>query len=349
MHLPAIVLLVTSLYLQTLASSQVRLIEDEGGQHPDVNVDGFVLRSLYLHSKNGIDGNAIVRRSLKFTEHPHLNSLETMNKRRKLLQIPELGGTLNSRAQILALAKLNFLAYPGTRDETTNAYYPSDVVDPIYKAGDGSFGSNLTSELDEIQAMHNAIEAEVTKTTGATWAYKYTPDSARDTIGVAALEFTRGNMTVLIFRGTFSPGDYANINNWVVDWVFGSMTAQMKRMWIDQAGLDWGQDLQAREQQSTLKQSTTLYLLVTLFSPFFSTSFPADLAAAASKVPNASLTASDAARVGYWFLDKLIADTARQAAAARGGPLLLSGHSQGGTRAQLISMYLRRYIHPRHT
>jgi hypothetical protein len=279
---------------------------------------------------------------MKFTENPHLSTLEGLNSRRKLLQMSELGATLTSRAQILALAKLNFLAYPGDRDEIINGYYGPEIVDPIYKAGDGAFGSNLTSELDKIEAMHKVIEAEVNQTAGASWAYKNTPNTARKTIGVAALEFTRGNLTLLVFRGTFTPGDYNNINNWIIEWVLGSMTAHMKRVWTDQAGLDWGPDLQDKAQQSTFKQTMVINAVVAAMSPFLSSAFPSDLAAAVAGLANLSFSAADAARLGYWPLDKLIADSARAAAAARGGELRLSGHSQGGTRAQLVSMYLRK-------
>jgi hypothetical protein len=163
----ALVLLVN--YCQQ--SFQVRLIEDEGGQNPDVDVDGFVLRSLYMYgAKGGENHDMILRRSLKFSEHPHLSTIETLNTRRKLLQMPELGTILNTRAQILALAKLNFLQYPGTPDEIRMGYYDSDVVDTLYKAGIWIFSSNLTSEVNEIMAMQKIIEAEVTKTSGGSWA-----------------------------------------------------------------------------------------------------------------------------------------------------------------------------------
>ena len=327
------------------AGDSLRMIEMDGGEHPDLHVDGFVLRSMYMYAVSRDEKpKTLITRKMKFNEHAHLCNIEKINARRKLLQFPELGATLSSREQIVALTRLNWLAYP---DEILSNW-TSDVLGPIYQAGDGRFGQSLDMEVTNIQALRNAIKAELDETAGVSWSNDYTPSSARDTIGIAALEFTRGNLTVLAFRGSFTPGDFANIQNWVIDWVLGSMTAQMKRIWIEQAGLDWGSDLETGQQQSTLKQVIALNLINAFLTPFGSTSFASDLASAVAGLANLSLTAGDAASTGYWTLDKYVADAARRAAAERGGPLLLSGQSQGGTRAQLMSMYLRKRYNETH-
>jgi hypothetical protein len=223
--------------------------------------------------------------------------------------------------------------------------FPSkDVMGPIYAAGDGIWGgsNDLDKEMTNIQAMKDSIAAEIANTPGAQWNPKFTPDSANDTIGVAALEFTRGNLTVLVFRGTYSPGDNANIRNWIYDWVFSALSARMKDAWVREAGLPWDSELRDREGQDTFKQTMALQALRWISSPYLSKGFASDLARAAARMANFSFAGGEEGSLGYWPIARRIADEARAAARARGHALHLSGHSQGGSNAQLVSMYLRK-------
>ncbi len=200
----------------------------------------------------------------------------------------------------------------------------------------------MEKELSNLQALHDTIAAEIASTPGAHWNYKFTPDTANDTIGVAALEFTRGNLTVLVFRGSYSPGDFSNIKNWIYDWVFAAMSARMKDAWVREAGLPWDAELSAREGQSTFKQALALQAFRWITSPYMSSSFASDLARAAGRIANFSFAGGEEETLGYWPIVRRIVDDARTAARDRGHELHLSGHSQGGSHAQLASMYLRR-------
>ena len=282
---------------------------------------------------------------MKFLRFPHLSNLSALNQRRASRSLPEFEINISSKALVQALSRLNMLAYPGVKDNGRDTYFPSkSTMDPVYTAGDGLFGSSndRDKELAYLQTLHDTIQAEVTNTPGAQWDYKHMPQSAFDTIGVAALEFDRGNLTVVVFRGSYSPGDFTNIVNWIYDWILGSMTARMKEAWTSDAGLEWDSELSSRADQSSLKQVLAIQASVLFSSPFGSTSFASNLASAAGQIANFSLSEDEAGRVGYWPIVRKIADDARAAARARGHALLFSGHSQGGSNAQLASMYLRK-------
>ena len=93
----------------------------QGGQHPDAHVDGFVLRSAFIRVSGSDGSESIHRRMIQFDEQPHLNpdldppDLDTLGaaKGRRLLQtqLPSFDATKNSRERVITLAKLNLLAY----------------------------------------------------------------------------------------------------------------------------------------------------------------------------------------------------------------------------------------------
>jgi hypothetical protein len=261
------------------------------------------------------------------------------------MSLPEFETRVSSKAMVQTLSRLNMLAYPELKAVGGDTWFPpNSIIDPVYAAGEGIFGgsNDRDKEMAYLQTLRETIIAEVKNTPGAHWDYKYTPKSAFDTIGVAALEFTRGNLTVIVFRGSRTTGDGNNIFNWIIDWVLGSMTARMKEAWTSDAGLAWDSELSSRADQGTLKQVLAIQTAALFLTPFLSTSFASNLAAAVSQIANFSLSQDEASRVGYWPIVRKIADDARAAARARGHELHFSGHSQGGSNVQLASMYLRK-------
>jgi hypothetical protein len=306
------------------------MLSDHGGEHPDANIHGFVLRSMYVHTFANNQKN-LVRRNLKFTKFPHLQSLSSLNERRTLLNLPVYDSHVHSKTLVVALSRLNLLAYPGPLDPGAKIPFPKkEVLAQVYAAGDAIWGANndMDKELANLQALDDTIAAEISSTPGAQWNYKFTPNSANDTIGVAALEFARGNLSVLVFRGSYSPGDFSNINNWVYDWIFDAMSARMKDAWVREAGLPWDAELSDREAQSTFKQTLALQAFRWTTSPYMSKSFAGDLLSAATRIANFSYANGEEGTLGYWPIVRRIADDARAAARARGHTLHLSGHSQ---------------------
>ena len=109
--------------------------------------------------------NHLHKHLLHFDANPHLLLLNSFNARQQFLQasLPAFTATLTSRERVLALAKLNLLAYPGARNgKFPNYYYSQEAVNLIYAKGDGIFGTSNTreGELGYMQAMWNAVKAE---------------------------------------------------------------------------------------------------------------------------------------------------------------------------------------------
>jgi hypothetical protein len=79
----------------------------------------------------------------------------------------------------------------------------------------------------------------------------------------------------------------------------------------------------------------------------FSDTFPKDLVREAGYDPElrevmSRLDEKEAFRRGYWQITKHLADSFADAHRNNRETIMISGHSQGGTRAQLMSMYLRK-------
>ena len=102
-----------------------------------------------------------------------------------------------------------------------------------------------------ISEAYMAVFADSAAAEGTTLDELYWPYTAKYDIGVAALEWQRGDIKVLCFRGSYSGGDMSNIPNWFIDFVLEKSTAKLKKAWTEDAGLEWGADQQERESQST--------------------------------------------------------------------------------------------------
>mmetsp|Transcript_59910 Transcript_59910/g.122971 ORF Transcript_59910/g.122971 Transcript_59910/m.122971 type:complete len:561 (-) Transcript_59910:112-1794(-) len=315
----------------------VTTVHAPGGQHPDAHIDGFVLKSVFLHS-NEANPAELHRRVLRFDDNPHLENLEAHNQRRSRLALPQFSGLLNSKQRVIAMAKLNLLAYDIDLD--VENFYSDDVMAEVYKEKDSIFGDAVTdrsTEQEQIRMIYEAILDEV-ESPAPSLENVYRPENTQLTdgvvvstgIGVAGLEFARGNVTVMVFRGTVTDGDNANIYNWEHDWVVDKMSDRMKTIWTDEAKLSWDDEMEGRS-----KKSTTLSVGFICTYNAFNAGLGEDLATAS---PETSLEQAKA--TGYWEITKAIADELHVQLAGSGDSLLFTGHSQGGTRAALASMYM---------
>jgi hypothetical protein len=163
-------------------------------------------------------------------------------------------------------------------------------------------------------------------------------------IGVEALEWVSvsGNQTVLAFRGTYSDGDYANIENWMVDFVLQKSTDKMRDAWVNDANLTWTDEMERRVSHNDVAERLLIRTLeMHLLGRDDSTikeriarkeSFPEELSEAVANDKNLSesiggLTVDEAEAFGYWKLTKYIANKV-VAALPKGQTFLLTGHSQ---------------------
>eukprot|EP00039_Didymoeca_costata_P016317 m.289602 g.289602 ORF g.289602 m.289602 type:complete len:581 (-) comp16374_c0_seq2:66-1808(-) len=351
---------------QVPISDYVEVAEHKGAQHPDAHIAGFHLKSvithhvvLEKHSHNqGFENSpqqgaklrhVLHRRNLQFDENPHVRNLDELRRRsRRADPLPSFSANSNSRDRVIALLKLNLLAYPGAltgEQQGISFSYDEETMKPMFEQNASLFGNNYTAEIDEAQRMHDAIKAEVEATPNTTSAFYYAPEeTAEFKIGVAALIYEREGIETVIFRGSYTDGDFSNIQNWILPYILEKMTENMKSTWIDILNLPWDDTMQDRADTSTTVADTAIRA-VTEFIP---TSFKKDLNNAVkegqktddgSNVRNVEMSESIAEQVGYWPITKAIADLYKDSTEES---LLLSGHSQGGGRAALMSMYLQK-------
>mmetsp|Transcript_56549 Transcript_56549/g.127857 ORF Transcript_56549/g.127857 Transcript_56549/m.127857 type:complete len:596 (-) Transcript_56549:91-1878(-) len=225
--------------------------------------------------------------------------------------------------------------------------YTTDVLDPVIAAGDSVYGASIQSYAQEMTAETDAFDqilAAVNQigTTSVSDAGLDINASGLTSTGVHALEFQGAGVgNVLVFRGSYSKGDFANIKPWIAAWINGKMNQQLKHQWIDISGLPWTTEMAAANAQmdaasraaiagGSWQGTFSLDDYLTIFAQSaVSKGFP-------------SSRVSFVAETGYWEFTKLIAESARTVAITAGEAFYITGHSQGGARAALTSMYLEK-------
>jgi len=359
--------------------NELKHVVTEGGQHPDAHIDGFVLNSAFVHVQHK-DGSATInRRMIQFDDHPHRHpDLDPKSEKgRKLLQadrftvlgrdIPYFSSQTNSRDRVITLAKLNLLAYDRNKyDDFENSQYPRDQMEKFLSEGESIFGPDILDHEDEYEAsekLYNLVQGQVNtakepslKFPKSTSERVYWPETQINddghldlgAAGIAALEFKRWSaidnlsVTVLVFRGTVTSGDRENVVNWVHDFVTnGGMTKRMKEMWVDEAKLEWTEKMEDRTKQISFYASAATCIYNDMFDDAFSSEVT---------VPKTDyhLESVEYYKTGYWGVTKQLVDKSyselnmnRNNDYTRSA-LILTGHSQGGTRAALASMYMKK-------
>ena len=315
-------------------------------QHPDEHVEGFSVHAVHLAEYDS-EGQPVGlhRRQLRFDDHPP----------RRRLQYAPFSATENSRDRVIALMKLNVAAYPGTGDTTIDRTWCQEVMDGIlsenrqvYQAGTGVTKAQDDAANDAVNAAAKA-DMNVTdelKNTG--WFERFSPSAtAMYTTGVAAIEWVREDVTVLVFRGSYTKGDLGGIENWFFDYVLERSTTRMREAWTEDANLTWTSEMQARHDKGDLFARTALRttsLLLYDGTPSSGDFVDGIVAAVANDTALSSAITYDstiAKATGYWTITKHLVDAVVDALPS-GQALLLTGHSQGATRAQLASMYLTK-------
>jgi len=276
--------------------------------------------------------------------------------------------TKPSKSRTLALARLNLLAYPScARQEEqsgdfTSCLYPDGTMNAIWKHSDSLYGENVTDSSTEVacqQSLHEACRDWLDRSGGARNRLSIPWETAEFEFGVEAYEYILEDTTVLVFRGTFGPGDHANMENLMMNFLLESSTERMKEAWVQDAGLKWDAELSRRFKTAPdafykLLIRTAENYVLGQDKPLKQEFAPknASLAYELVTAVQGNTTLSDwitgfteegAVSTGYWEITKYIAEAAYQRAVAkRNHTLIITGHSQGGTRAQLASMYLHK-------
>jgi len=265
------------------------------------------------------------------------------------------GAFQTEREKVLTFLNLNVIASP--RDYG----YSDDVVMPIIDEGDSNFGSNISSIQEEHEAwwaVWDEAHAQVIRAAGSSGDAQrlVSPDgnvSDPTSWGVHAIEFTRpGFGRVLCFRGTYGFADMGNAVNWIVDWVEHRMTWGLRTAWSSAVEVEpkLGHLPPVIETRGEVANDMAVVrgTYGFLWNTFIVSESTAMKNRAASGADPTLLReqAEEVSRTGYWVFTKAMVDGVFNSL-AEGEALYLTGHSQGGSRAALASMYLKKKYNAR--
>lgn len=256
----------------------------------------------------------------------------------------------SSRERTLFLMHLNLAAYPSCEEGDLHDHhcsYPDASLQELWNQQQSLYGPNVTDSQSEDEAanqfhLDNWNLLLTDPDLEGYQAHSIPESTAEFQVGIQALEWETKNAIILAFRGTYSPGDYGNIENWMTEFLLEKSTTQMKRAWVEDAKLNWTHAMEdinkhdddrmarveIRARESTKRQEYAQVLV--------------DAVGQNDTLSQAlgGYTLDDVYETGYWKLTKYLVDYAAQKANQTDKTLILTGHSQGGTRAQLASMYL---------
>lgn len=312
--------------------------EHEGGEHPDVSLNGFQLGSVFFHQQT--QGAALRRHILK--------------RRASAQALPDYTPGVVDKELVQTLAKLNFIAYPGDAAHRTayyNRFFPAATVDSLFDGTNTILGSTTRTQwLTTQAALWNTIatEAAVAGVSNVTNIYNpnrttVTSGGAYDQLGVAALEFKRGGQSLLVFRGTYTDRDVMNQRNHIMDWVTNQQYQKMHNIFENDGGYSWTKTHE--ERQANYSTRKKYYCAAQASGGLFNTPLRAfGLMGVELALATKSTSMTGALKYGYWDIVKTITATVVAGTNATHHPtnLVLSGHGQGGGHAALASMWLRK-------
>jgi hypothetical protein len=113
----------------------------------------------------------------------------------------------------------------------------------VYQNRMSIFGPNITSS-DSENISFEELDDENWKFLTQDHNFQHIPwsipnETARFGFDVSTVEWRIGSASILTFRGTFSHGDYANIEHWMTDYLLEKSTNRMKKAWTNDANLKW--------------------------------------------------------------------------------------------------------------
>ncbi|KAL3937908.1 MAG: hypothetical protein SGBAC_007073 [Bacillariaceae sp.] len=269
-----------------------------------------------------------------------------------------------SKSRTMFLMRLNMAAYPLCAEKLQHGHqcsFSEDTLKKVLENGQSLYGSNVKTFEDELKAVKDfesrnwdLLKRQKEQKKLLFRSRSIPEETAEFDIGVSAMEWEISNTTtILVFRGTFTHGDYANIEHWMMDYAIEKSTARMKEAWVEDAGLEWTKEMQDRSENH---DDTWQKVALRAHQRFSEEKFPKELedilalnasleeSLGKEAIDHNGLTLEDARETGYWKLTKHIVDQVYAEALARNQTLILTGHSQGGTRAQLSSMYLQKEL-----
>eukprot|EP00746_Dinoflagellata_sp_MGD_P042725 gnl/MRDRNA2_/MRDRNA2_20354_c0_seq1.p1 gnl/MRDRNA2_/MRDRNA2_20354_c0~~gnl/MRDRNA2_/MRDRNA2_20354_c0_seq1.p1 ORF type:complete len:579 (-),score=86.33 gnl/MRDRNA2_/MRDRNA2_20354_c0_seq1:17-1753(-) len=250
----------------------------------------------------------------------------------------------SERERVLSMISLNNALYPEyffTGQPGSSKGMP-EWYSSVYAAGEHVTASaNSTSgkqEMDILLADRNAPHSK-TSALGGTFNDNFMgnrDDNKNTQVGVAAGVVRLGNVTVLLFRGTYSKAGESNIMFLYRNWMLEKMGGQIKRMWND-AGFG-----PVTEEQNARKGDDFVPRCALRQAAQYVTWEHGDALKEAVELDAAAEARLD--EEGFWPVTQaIVRDLLPEDRQKDPSPtVLLSGHSQGGFRASAVSMWLSK-------
>ncbi|GMI38942.1 hypothetical protein TeGR_g11085 [Tetraparma gracilis] len=258
------------------------------------------------------------------------------------------------RERVRTSAALNWHLYPPGEayDDVYDEVLGEAAWDrqDIWDQGQGIYGfgwesSQTPTEQAEAYEVYLRAQQEIfanyllSDVDTSSWDPRHEPmsrygEGTQDATGVALGVYEAADGTqMLVFRGSYSHGDFDNILKWMKDWILEKAGDSVIQAWegigetfTDEMKSRKGGDLQSR---CGMRAGTTL----------FTNMHNGDLAESVEGV-----SASDIKKYGYWPITKLMVRSLLPADRDQNldPTIYISGHSQGGARASLVSMWLEK-------
>ncbi|GMH89151.1 hypothetical protein TrVE_jg11726 [Triparma verrucosa] len=256
------------------------------------------------------------------------------------------------RERVRTAAALNFHFYPYAYDEL----FDDDSGEvawgkaEIYEKGDaldrtngklGATAEERAKNAELYQKKQQSFMASFLTSDALTeeWDPRHYPEdtfnegsSTATGVAMGVYESSDGEK-MIVFRGSYSTGDFDNIVKWIKDWILDRMEQRVKDSYTDM-GYELTDEQKARSG-GDVQSRCALRAGTTVFTQLHNT----DLANNAD-----GITKEDIKRYGYWPITKMmvrqVLPTSRSISSE--GPTYITGHSQGGARASLVSMWLEK-------
>jgi hypothetical protein len=193
-------------------------------------------------------------------------------------------------------------------------------------------GTDLGSDMGKVGSVHGG---------GTIWSDTFPNghfnDGSKDSAGVAMAVYDDGAGTrIFVFRGSYSDGDMNNILNLYADWFLEKFQQRIVDMWT-QTGHTVTNEMSERMSEGLIEEC-----LFRQFAPGMGNSV-------ASKIGdwlpvNSTITKADIQHYAYWPIIKQIVRHQLPVDRDRSteGKIVISGHSQGGFNANMVSMWLEK-------
>lgn len=312
-------------------------------------IDGFVLESVYRVGMSPQRKRKLSRRGTEKdkTVYEPVLIRHVMNGavlRRRLEDTDNVEQTIEvslntTRDKVRTFAKMNRALYPPASISL------SAKLLEIFQSGSNLYGGEgataIEAAVDE-ETKLNAWRSEMLDflSTDDSWQERFHPEEGIDEgMGVAMGVYRSVSETVLVFRGSYTTGDVNNMFLWFDGWIFERFGPQLVENWKFATNTDLTTEMEQRLEVDDLSIRGTFMASVNLFRIQHD-----ELWMKIAERKGSNINATELIVNGYWPLTKQVVREVlpENRTLDNEDPVYITGYSQGGGRASLVSMWLEQ-------